>query len=95
MMAVVAIAIEQPAWGQVRVAEAVKRQGLSISPAGVRCVWQRHDLETMKKRLKALEAKIGTRGAGSTKVRAGRRSNREPRARARYMAASATGPDAL
>jgi hypothetical protein len=42
--AVVALAIEQPAWGRVRVSEALKRRGLSISPAGVRCVWQRHDL---------------------------------------------------
>ena len=31
--AVVAMAVEQPAWGQVRVSEALKRRGLSISPA--------------------------------------------------------------
>ena len=36
---------------------ALKRRGLSISPAGVRCVWQRHDLTSMKLRLKALDAK--------------------------------------
>src|ERR1700755_2758755 len=56
--AVVALAIEQPAWGQVRISEALKRRGLSISPAGVRCVWQRHDLTSMKLRLKALETKV-------------------------------------
>src|SRR6476619_3969327 len=41
--AAVDLAIEQPAWGQVRVSEMQKRRGLSISPAGVRCVWQRHE----------------------------------------------------
>ena len=59
---VVEMATDQPAFGQLRASNELKKKGVFISPCGVRGVWLRHNLETFQKRLKALEAKSGNEG---------------------------------
>ena len=56
--AVIQYAIDEPAHGQVRVSNELRRKGIFVSASGVRSVWLRHDLANFKLRLKALEAKV-------------------------------------
>jgi transposase InsO family protein len=78
--AVIEIALEKPAFGQVRVANELTQRGLFVSPTGVRSVWLRHDLETFRKRLKALEAKAAQEHLTEDQLRAMERAREEKEA---------------
>jgi len=60
--AVIDLAFENPSSGQKRASDTLRQRGIFISPAGVRCVWLRHDIQTFQKRLKALEARVAKTG---------------------------------
>lgn len=61
--AVLAFSLEQPAFGQVRVSNELRKSGIFISPSGVRSIWLRHGQESFKRRLVALEKHIAQTGA--------------------------------
>ena len=56
------LAVDNPALGQLRASNELKQKGILISSSGVRSIWIRNDLETMGKRLKALESKSAQDG---------------------------------
>lgn len=60
--AVVKKTYDYPAYGQVRIANELRKDGILVSSGGVRSIWQRHNLETFKKRLLALEEKAAKEG---------------------------------
>ena len=66
--AVMDFALEEPAYGQKRVSDTLRQRGIFISPAGVRCVWLRHGLETFNKRLQQLEEYVAKTGAVLTEA---------------------------
>ena len=66
--AVIASALEHPAYGQVRTSNELRKQGVFVSPSGVRSIWLRHDLANFKARLKALEAKVAEDGGVLTEA---------------------------
>lgn len=66
--AILEFAIENPAAGQVRVANELRKRAMSVSPTGVRSVWLRTGLQTFKLRLAALEKKVAEEGVVLTEA---------------------------
>lgn len=55
-------AIEFPTYGQLRTSNELRKEGLFVSPSGVRSIWLRHHLANKKQRLTALEKKMAEEG---------------------------------
>ena len=83
------LSLEYPAFGQTRIANEVRKLGHSISPAGVRGVWQRQDLAAPRSGDDE-EAAEGPGGQG----RPGG-AHRRPRARRKPMASSRASAPAI
>jgi transposase InsO family protein len=60
--AIMAFAVENPAAGQVRVSNELRKRNIVVSPTGVRSVWLRTGLQTFRLRLAALEKKAAEEG---------------------------------
>jgi len=52
---VLSYSLENPTHGQSRTSNELKKQGLIVSPGGIRSIWLRHGLERKQLRLKRLE----------------------------------------
>lgn len=60
--AVIEYAMEEPAHGQVRASNELRKRGSFVSPSGVRSIWLRNNLSCFKDRLKALSDKVAAEG---------------------------------
>lgn len=61
-------AVEQPAHGQVRARNELRKLGVFVSPSGVRSIWLCHELASFKQRLVALEKQAAATGAVLTEA---------------------------
>lgn len=66
--AVLKFAFDYPAHGQVRVSNELRKEGVFVSPSGVRSIWLRHGIQSRKLRLKALEKKVAEEGVVLTEA---------------------------
>ena len=58
-----AFSLEQPAFGQVRVSNELRKQEIFVSASGVRSIWLCHDQQAFKQPLTRLERHMAETGA--------------------------------
>lgn len=66
--AVTEVTIAEPAWGNTRISNELRKKGISVSASGVRCIQLRHNLGNLKQRLKALEEMVARDGVVLTET---------------------------
>lgn len=59
---IVSYAIDFPTHGQLRTSNELRKDGVFVSPSGVRSVWLRHNLANKRQRLLALEKRMAEEG---------------------------------
>jgi AcrR family transcriptional regulator len=87
------VAFRFPARGQDRVAADLRRAKINVSASGIRYVWQRHNLETVDKRVASIEAKLAGRLELWSEDQLAARDMVQARKRANSLRASLTGRD--
>lgn len=88
------IAFLHPAYGQDRVARELRGARVFVSASGVRYVWQRHNLETMEKRVSRIEKHLGNDDASWSKEQFIARDRVHADRRSRSIVASVVGQNA-
>ena len=88
------IAFRFPARGQDRVAADLSRSKINVSASGVRYVWQRHNLETLDKRIAWIESRLSAREDRWSDDQLAARDSVRARNRANALRSSMRGPHA-
>jgi len=85
------IAFRFPTRGQDRVAADLGRSRVNVSASGVRYVWQRHNLETLDKRVAWIESRLSKSGGVWGEDQLAARDRVHAKKRANAIGASVTG----
>lgn len=59
---IISYSLENPSYGKDRVAVELRLQGIWITPSGVESIWERHNIQNRKLRIKKLEEKLEKEG---------------------------------